>query len=228
MPADRFFLDAPLKQQNLILSGEELHHLSKVMRAKVGSTIELVNGKGELAKARISKLGTSAELNVIEHSFSPPKPTLILAQAIVRPSLLDWIVEKGTELGASAFWFFPGDQSEKKELSSQQQKRLESLAISALKQSGRLYLPEIAYKPPLAAWKQPSGTLLFGDISPAAPKLSSFQTPVVFFVGPERGFSLRETQILHELPAKGVKLHDNTLRAETAVIAALSQLYLFV
>ena len=50
MPADRFFVAAPLKN-NLILDGEEFHHLAKVMRVRVGETIEIINGQGELAEA---------------------------------------------------------------------------------------------------------------------------------------------------------------------------------
>jgi 16S rRNA (uracil1498-N3)-methyltransferase len=222
MPADRFFIAAPLKN-NLSLEGEEFHHLSKVMRVHIGETIEIVNGQGELAEAELISLDKkSCELKILSHQTAPPpQQSLILAQALTRS--LDWIIEKGTELGTTEFWLFPGDRSEKKELSTAQLHRLETIVINALKQCGRLYLPKIVLKPPLQEWDLPSGSLFFGDVSPEAPLLKGpFAKTVVFFIGPEKGFSPSETDFLLQ-NAHPISLHENILRAETAAIAALSQ-----
>jgi len=226
MPVDRFFFDAPLKGPSLKLSGAELHHLARVMRVQEGEAVELVNGKGELASAKVVSLHKEyAELAVESHSFQGAGPEVVLAQALPRSSNLDWIVEKGTELGASAFWLFPGDLSEKKDVSENGLERLKALTISAMKQSGRLWLPRIEIKPKLAAWGPVEGTLLFGDLSQEAKKMAPpLEAPIVFFVGPEKGFSKREEEFLRGA-AKGVRLHDNVLRAETAAIAALAQIH---
>ncbi len=226
MPIDRFFYPHSLDAPSITLDDEESRHLS-VMRIRPGDEIEIVNGQGDLAKARYKK---GAELEILSHEHLPPPPyELILAQAYTKPASLEWIIEKGTELGATAFWLFPGERSEKKTLSPNQEKRLHNLTISALKQCGRLYLPSIVLKPPLQQWAKPQGTLFFGSLFPDAPVLSKPLSPAIFAVGPEKGFSLEETHFLEQtLQGQGVKLHDNVLRAETAAIAALAQLFPFL
>lgn len=229
MPADRFFIPSSLKTSSLILEGEEFHHLAKVMRVRVGETIELVNGAGELAIAEVLSLDKkSAELKILSHhSETPSEQILILAQALTRPSSLEWIVEKGTELGVTEFWLFPGERSEKKELSPSQLHRLETIILNALKQCGRLFLPKILLKRALKTWNFPAGSLFFGDVSPQAPLLiGPFSNSVVFFIGPEKGFSPAELETLHKFKAKGISLHANTLRAETAALTVLAQYYL--
>jgi 16S rRNA (uracil1498-N3)-methyltransferase len=226
MPAHRFFLDNPLVHPTTTLTGEELHHLKNVMRARLGDRVEIVNGKGTLAHARLVELKKESALFEIIQKIDqpPPQHNLILAQALTRPALLDWIVEKGTELGATCFWLFPGDQSEKKELSSHQIERLHALILSALKQCGRLYLPTLEIKPPLSEWLPVSGTLLYGSLAPTAKKIQpSYSPPVTVAIGPEKGFSEKELSILEaKLHGTGVTLHTNTLRAETAALCALS------
>lgn len=228
MPAKRFFTPTSLHHETVLLSGEELHHLS-VMRMRPQDPLELVNGLGELASGMILSLDKErATIKITRYHQEPPShPILILAQALPKFSLLEWIIEKGCELGASEFWLFPGDLSEKKELSSQQHIRLNVLLISALKQCGRLWLPQILLKPPLKKWSPLSGTLFFGDLSAEAPPLSApFVEPITICIGPEKGFSSsEETHLKENLQAQGVRLHANTLRTETAGLVALSQLY---
>lgn len=221
MPAHRFYLN-PIRET---LDGEEFHHLKNVMRARTGDQIEIADGKGTLVQARVLEIGkNSAQLEIIHRiNEHPPSSSLILAQALTRPALLDWIIEKGTELGATEFWLFPGDQSEKKELTPHQLERLHTLMISALKQCGRLYLPSLQVKPPLTRWQKPAGTLLFGSLAPNAQPIKKFPAPVTIVIGPEKGFSKEEQDILETLGI-GVTLHPNILRAETAALCALSLL----
>ncbi len=232
MPVHRFFLKDPLQSPTAVLTGPEFHHLKHVMRIRPGETIELVNGQGTVANAELTQIKDSEALFEIHKKTQslPPSFEIILAQGLTKPSLLDWILEKGTELGATQFWLFPGDQSEKKSLSSHQLPRLEHLVISALKQSKRLYLPSILLKPPLHQWSKPDATLLFGSLSPAAkPLQSSYSSPLIIVIGPEKGLSPEERLFLEtNLQATGISLHPNTLRAETAALCALSQLsYLY-
>ena len=228
MPAKRFFTPSSLHHETVILSGEELHHLS-VMRLRPQDTLELVNGHGELAQGTLQSLDkTGALIKITSYEQkAPPSPTLILAQALPKFSLLEWIIEKGCELNVSEFWLFPGDNSEKKDLSTQQNIRLNNIIISSLKQCGRLWLPKLLLKAPLKKWQALPGTLLFGDTSPDAPLLTApLSNPITFCVGPEQGFSSAEEAFLKDsLKAQGTRLHSNTLRTETAGLVALSQLY---
>ena len=231
MPHNRYYIDAQLHlNESVTLSGDEWHHLTRVSRSRKGELVELINGKGQLAEASISDLRKNdAELLIETVTQKPSPPPLILAQAIPRMNHLEWIIEKGTELGATAFWLFPGNLSEKDTLSPNQLARLKHLSISAMKQCGRLDLPEIILMPPLTAWKPLQGTLLFGDTSEDAPYLWNLSltkplpSPVFLFIGPEQGFNSKEVRFMQDtLNAKGVKLHPNILRAETAPLAGLA------
>jgi 16S rRNA (uracil1498-N3)-methyltransferase len=220
MPTERFYADSPFSE-SVTLTGEEFHHLARVMRGKVGDSIELVNGKGVLAKGVIGTLlPDAAVINIVSSSpDSKKRPQIILAQAIPRQNHLEWIIEKGTELGVTSFWLFPGERSEKKEYN---EKRLKHLTLSALKQCGRLFLPTIEKKPSLPSWKPLNGSLYFGDFEGGKFLPKPAAEPIIFFIGPEKGFSISEIGILqNNLKAQGVRLHENTLRTETAAVVAL-------
>lgn len=231
MPAYRFFHSERFEPAVFVkLEGEEAHHLARVMRCREGEKVELVNGKGELAKAEVATLGKrSVLLSVDTVEKGPAERRIILAQAIPRLSRLKIILEKATELGVTDYWLFPGELSEKKEVSKGQIEKLQTITISALKQSGRLYLPSIALKPPLERWEKLPCDAFFGDVKADAPRLSeqrpSDDSPVLIFIGPESGFTEKEEKKLQVLGAKGVKLHHNILRSDTAPLVALSLLY---
>jgi 16S rRNA (uracil1498-N3)-methyltransferase len=230
MPAERYFIDSPFTPDaTIILTGEEQHHLCTVMRTNLGETIELINGQNQLAEATVQSISKkTATLQITQVHSGPPLKQIILAQAIPRFNRLETILEKGTELGATAFWLFPSLHSEKKEFSENQIQRMRHILISAMKQCGRLDLPAIEFKPPLLSWKLCPGTLLYGDTRPDAPRMQQMTNstiPLIFFIGPEKGFHSQETHFLqNNLHASGIKLHDNILRVDTAPLAALTLL----
>lgn len=232
MPHNRYFLDQPFQENtSVVLTGDEFHHLSRVLRVKVGDRVEMVNGRGQLAKADLAELKKhEAKLHLVQVSEKNLQKTpLVLAQALPRMNHLEWIVEKGTELGVSIFWLFPGILSEKEQLSEKQAGRIKHLSIAAMKQCGRLDLPKIEFKPPLLQWEPIPGTLLFGDIRENSSYLwelhlsTPLPAPIVLCIGPESGFERKEVDFLqNRLKAKGIKLHSNILRVETASLSALS------
>lgn len=227
MPAERFYIDADLQPfQELILQNQEFHHLARVMRAKVGDFIELVNGKGLLAQAKVLKIGKKEAYLEIGNLEKFPKPVqkLILAQGLPRGPKLDFILEKCTELGVTDFWLFPGELSERKEMSSNQLERSQGILIAAMKQCGRTWLPEIILKPPIREWKNVEFACFFGDVSSEAPFLSDPIENAIFCVGPESGFSSHEEAHLIEMGAKGVKLNSNILRTDTAAMMGIGLL----
>jgi len=230
MPQNRYFLDAIFHQDShVLLEGEEAHHLSRVMRKEKGDPIELVNGKGQLATASIEAIEKNRVHIIIRTLFEPkpPKRRVIICQALPRFNRLETIVEKGTELGMYALWLYPGALSEKKDLSNSQLCRLKAIAIASMKQSGRLDLPLISLHPSLEKWSKLDFPAFFGDLEPEAPSLLSalkgnISDDLLFFVGPESGFTPKEKEQLKNIHAFGVRLHINTLRTDTAPLAALS------
>lgn len=229
MPAERFFFDDSLDQPEIILEGEELRHL-KVMRLQEGEDLEIINGRGQLAMGKVSNLEKRhATIHIInKKDFPKASFELIVAQAIPRASRLDLIVEKGTELGMTQLWLFPGDRSERPTLSPTQQKRVRHLSIAAIKQCGRLHLPELHLLPPLKRWDPLKLPSFFGDLDPDAPPFEKLwkenppQKGFSFIIGPESGLSKKEEALCRELGAKGVKLHSNILRTDTAPLVVLS------
>ena len=227
MPADRFYFEGPLVA-NITLEGAEFHHL-KVMRIAEGEEVEVINGKGSLAKAKLIQLEKNRAHFELQGITTTLRPSFhrILGIPLMRANKLEWIFEKGTELGADAFYLYPADHSEKLQLSPNQLERLHHIIVSGLKQSGRLFCPTLEI---FASFKElfaTEGTILYGDVDPTAPSLleTKLTSTVLFITGPERGFSNKEETLLNE-KALGVSLNPYTLRAETAPIAAISILSL--
>ena len=220
MPAERFYVDAPL-QGSVALKGAEFHHLAHVMKIRPGDQVELVNGKGALATVEVVDVSKhEAVLQVLSVATVPvPSPSHILAIPLIRPSKLEFIIEKCTELGADAFWIYPAD---KDRLSPHQLERLHYIAISAMKQCGRLDLPPIKLFEQFEDLFGFPYTYLFGDTRESAKQIKA-EKGIVFMSGPEQGFSAKELKIL-DAKAQRVRLHKNTLRAETAPIAAICML----
>jgi len=183
-----------------------------------------VNGKGQLATGAVAKIGKkSAEVEVSSvHTKPAPNRALILIQAIPRRGRLDTILEKGTELGATEFWLFPGERSERK-VKADQLERFSSVTVAALKQCGRLYLPEIRLLPGIQKWKDLPERTYYGDFSEGAKPLTSHSQAAIV-IGPESGLTEQEIDHLRSLGAEAVTLHDNILRTDTAAICALALL----
>ena len=207
----RFFTASKLTLETRVeLSPEELHHLKKVLRVNVGDPIELVNGKGELAHAIYDDPITILSVD------SAPKdlPTRALIQAIPEKSHLEFILEKGTELGITDFYLFPATRSKLKELSPNYITRLEKILLSSLKQCKRLFLPKlhINVAPPYVK-------LYLGD--PKGEPFTPSKDSSGFIIGPESGFTPEEIESFkskqHAVPTK---LSNNILRTETAATVA--------
>ncbi len=234
MPHDRYFSEDDLTLgKKISLSGGEWHHLVHVMRKKEKECVEIVNGKGKLAKAVIcSQSHKEVFLEIVNiQEQTTPTPPLYLAQSWIASAKIDWILEKGCEMGVSEFFFFSAEGSPPSPASEAKQTRMRTILISAMKQCGRLDLPKISIYQNLSAFAARKATFLFGDMREKAPFLQHYldthplQHPPCFLVGPEKGFTAAEIQFLEEkLFSSGVRLHANILRSETAALMALSLL----
>lgn len=232
MPFDRFFIDTSFElEKRYILSDDQLHHMN-VMRLKKEDEIEFINGRNELASGKILSISKKEAVVQIQSIYQESRKlfNLILVQGFPKQNNLELILEKGTELGVTTFCLLSTDYSETPHLSPNKEKRVQNILISAIKQCGRLDLPQIQIIPSLEEFIGFKGSLFFGDVRKQAPyllqslqKIQSFDEPIVIFVGPEKGFSEKEELFLeNEIQAKGVSLHPNILRTETAAISAMA------
>lgn len=227
MPANRFFYPDQLIVGATITLKDSEHHHMRVMRIEVGEEVEIINGMGTLGLAKVTAMmKDSTQLSLKEVQQNPSsKQQIVLVIPLMRPNKLEWIVEKGTELGASAFHFYAADFSEKMQLSTNQLERLHNLCLSALKQSGSLFIPNLELLPSLQRALIEDGTYYFGDTRETSKSILDVQCGkrTVLITGPERGFSPAENELLGE-KAQGLMLSKNILRAETAPIVGLSVL----
>lgn len=219
MPADRFYFEGTLQGQ-ITLEGPEAHHL-RVMRIEPGEKVQIINGKGSLGSAILLTLGkNTAILECMDvHTTPDQPPKYILGIPYMRMNHLEWVIEKGTELGADAFHLYPAEFSEQRAFSDNQMERLHNIIISALKQSGRLFLPSLEILTHLDELFATDAAILYGDPEATAPLKRA--GPAIFITGPRQGFSEKEMEILKK-KGQAVRLNPNILRAETAPIAAIS------
>ena len=231
MPKDRYFIDQDLKKNfSLEIKDKEAHHI-KTLRKKEGELIEVINGKGFLAKAKIEIFDKkSIKIRLIDVLFEKEKKQkLILIQAFIKPNKLEFLLEKTTELGVDEIWLFKSKNSEKINFSKNRLDRMRSILIAAIKQSGRLYLPKIEIFESIKDIKNldDNENIYYGDVQKQAKRYVDVykkdKKNIYFFIGSEMGFFKDEISYLkNNLNALGIKLNNNILRSETAGIASIA------
>ena len=205
-----------------MLNEEETRHL-KVLRKQTGDTIACVDGKGSRLQCRIVKLGKDfCELEVMSSEVMPAERAYEL-HLFIAPTKnnerIEWMLEKAVEAGIDSVTLIDTDHSEKHRVNLT---RLERIAISALKQSGRYYLPTIHALQKLSDVDLQAGFFfahcaedekitLKQIFKEAAPK-GEYQV----LVGPEGDFSAAEIQNMKDRGGKALSLGNARLRTETA------------
>lgn len=225
MPHNRFFSSSDFESSSLHIEGEEAHHMKDVMRLQVGDAIELINGRGKLAHARVTKRGKADITLVLEkvNSFEKKEIAFCTGLPLLRPGHFDWALEKLVELDVDRIALFPADLSERKEMHDSFLKRSHKLVESAMKQSGRLFAPDLLFFGSLhEVLSSIQAFVLWADESAEETLLHRLQEhklhpPYLLLSGPEKGWSEKERDLLREKGAP-VLLTKTTLRAETAAI----------
>jgi 16S rRNA (uracil1498-N3)-methyltransferase len=210
-----------------ILTEEESKHCVRVLRLKQGSTVELLNGKGLSAIAEIDDdHPKKCKLRIVSSEFFPPASQEIhLALAPTKNmDRLEWLVEKATEIGLSKLTFLKCDHNERGQLKLE---RLEKIAISAMKQSKRYYLPKIVELIPFKTFIEEHPNGYIGHCYPATKVgLDAISEAKVFLIGPEGDFSENEVEIAMQNGYQAVSLSDFRLRTETAALISVMKLSL--
>lgn len=223
---------APNAKDSSYLSEEESFHAIRVLRLRVGETIHLLDGRGSKFSAAITSIeGKKVAFGPLEVIDSEPSPSYQI-HLYVAPTKqmerMEWMVEKCGEFGIHGIHFFASKNSERKEIKLQ---RLEKTAISALKQSKNLYLPEITGLHTLkeVAAKE-GGEKLFAFISnpPVSSLAKTASKGQVYhvLVGPEGDFTPEESELLVNKKWKPFSLGKSILRTETAGIAVCHGLHI--
>jgi len=229
--APRLYVIARLAPGEAVeLSTGQAHYLRSVLRLGAGAAVTAFNASDGEWLCRIAEIGKRGAQLMIERRMRPPEPEpdLWLLFAPIKRGRIDWLVEKATELGASALLpvWTARTQAERLNL-----ERLRAHAIEAAEQSERLSVPELrspeALGRVLAAWPA-ERRLIVCDESGAGEPIGAVAArlpvgPMALLVGPEGGFDQTELDALGKLSfVTRVGLGPRVLRAETAALAALA------
>jgi 16S rRNA (uracil1498-N3)-methyltransferase len=236
MRLTRVFIDTPLSAgQRLAVEGSAGNHITRVLRLRVGDELTLFDGGGGEYGGSIDTLRKDSVLvRVLEHrAVERESPLqLMLAQGISRGERMDWVVQKGTELGVSRIVPLFTERSVVHLDAGQARKKVQhwrSIAIAACEQSGRNRVPEIAAPVKLHEFLQGGGLTGTGMLlSPRATlrmaDTSVAQAGVTVLIGPEGGLTDIEQEAATNTGFMPVLLGPRVLRTETAAVAALTLL----
>jgi len=239
----RFFVPAALLQENEVaLTGQLAHQLSHVLRLSRGEHIVLLDGSGGAYEAELQEVAPHrATARIVKMSFprTEPRLRLILYQALPKGKKMDWVLQKGTELGVSAFVPMTTERSivqNPARISESRTARWQRIVTEAAEQSGRVCLPQVM---PVQRFvdvcqRSPEGALVLiastgADVCPRPLRqvldIAPFPQEVWLFIGPEGGFSPHEVQSAQKAGMIPISLGPRTLRTETAGLAAAAIIF---
>lgn len=228
------------KSSSVSLGPEEHHHLTKVMRAVNGDVVSVFDGQGREAKARVDAISNSCTtLSILSDETTPgPDVSIFLIQALPKGKRMELIIEKATELGVSVIIPVISERvvmRPDKRRGAEKQKRWQRIALSATRQCGSRWIPEVLPPCSLSEALRSAGPI---DLSLMA-HLGTGTLPlrevierervndpkrIAFLVGPEGDWSENEVKIAVDSGAQSVGLGNRVLRVETAAIFGVSVL----
>jgi 16S rRNA (uracil1498-N3)-methyltransferase len=223
------------------ITGSDHMHLAKVLRARTGQAIVLLDGQGNAFRATLTNIERRESTARIEEDIVPPSEPVVfitVGQALGKSDKFEQVVQHGTESGASAFVPIRAERCVVEIPDDRLPERVgrwRTIAKSASEQSFRSRIPTVG--PPVkfeacirAALETRTRLLLLHTEVPAIPlwvALTRGETRVeqaLILVGPEGGWSSKEIELAAELGCELISLGPRILRTETAALVAISQL----
>ena len=233
MRLHRFYIAVSIgaKTEISISSADLVHQIRRVFRLETGDSVILFDGSGFDFTCRIKdivKEDVSFTISSLAKSHYIPDREVTLCMALVKKDTFEWIVQKATELGVTKIIPVIADRSEKKNLNEE---RLKKIVTEASEQSGRGNVPTIH---PIIDLKECSEWCSKKEIPSVAFHIEgeilnesarwhlAEKSQLEIFIGPEGGWSPDEIEMFHKNKIPIYSLGKQVLRAETAVVSALS------
>lgn len=215
-----------VSSNSITVKGDECKHIAKVMRHQIDDILYVTSGVGEIYKTKIEDISKSEILASVLETYRYKNKLSKFTFCIPRlrsQDRFEFAIEKCIELGISNFVIYTADRSVAK---GEKLDRWNKVALSAMKQSLRSYLPKIEYKKSLKEILNTESEVIYFDQN--SEKL--FIENVNFLIennksyflifGPEGGISEEEKELLKD--ELSFQLTANRLRAETAIISSAS------
>lgn len=222
----------------LRITGDELHYLARVHRARPGEAVELVDGAGVRAAAIVEAIGADeAVLRVGAPERIAPRPPLVRALVpAIKGDRMDACLEKLVEVGVDEIVVWPAARAVVRLAGERREARrgkYEAVLQAAARQSGRAQMPVVAIAESAAeAWAgAPAGAEVTATLRVVLDPLSDgelAQLPlggaaaVTVVSGPEGGLAPEELEQLARAGYASVGLGPRVLRAETAPVVAVA------
>jgi 16S rRNA (uracil1498-N3)-methyltransferase len=207
------------------LDKSQSHYLAKVMRIKESEVFSIFNQNGEW-EAKVLKISKGiVEFKTVKQlRKKESSKELWLAFSPIKSNYQNFMIQKATELGVTKFLPIIFDRTVVRKINNE---RLEKIVIEASEQSNRLNVPEIEKSQNLKNFlNSNSMDLIFTDLNSDNKKIEKSKLtdkPICIIIGPEGDFSEAEREeILSFKGVQSLKINENILRSETAVISAIS------
>ena len=220
-----FFLETLSTNMSGKLDKSQSHYVNKVMRVKENEVFSLFNSSGEW-EAKILNISKNIDEFNITKQLRQKETTkeLWLAFSPIKSNYFNFMIQKATELGVTKFLPIIFDRTIVRKINKE---RLEKVIIEATEQSNRINVPSIEEPKSLNSFlKNSKMDLIFTDLNTSNTKIDLNQltsNPTCVIIGPEGDFSEVERQeILEFNGVQAIKINENILRSETAVISAIS------
>ena len=207
------------------LDKSQSHYVNKVMRVKENEVFSLFNSSGEWEAKILSISKNIVEFNITKQlRQKETTKELWLAFSPIKSNYFNFMIQKATELGVTKFLPIVFDRTIVRKINKE---RLEKVIIEAAEQSNRINVPSIEEPQSLNSFlKNSKMDLIFTDLNTSNTKIDLNQltsNPTCVIIGPEGDFSEVERQeILRFNGVQAIKINENILRSETAVISAIS------
>ena len=207
------------------LNKPQSHYLTKVMRIKRNDFFSLFNSYGEWEAKVLEILKGIVQFKIIKQIRSKESSKEIwLAFSPIKSNYQNFMIQKATELGVTKFLPIIFNRTIVRKINKE---RLEKIVIEASEQSNRLNVPLIEKAQNLKNFlKLNSMDLIFTDLNSDNKKIDKSKLtnkPICIIIGPEGDFSETEREeILSFKNVQALKINENILRSETAVISAIS------
>lgn len=237
MTSNRFFVKRIKADSSpyIFLSGDEHHHLSRVIRVKPREKVWLFNGSGTSYLARVEEMGPQkSRLYVLKKMTEERSPlNIVLGQSLLQAKKMEFIIQKSTEWGASRFFPVMSERSLIKihEKGRRKRERWQRIAREACKQSGQAFLPSIENPVSLGQFlreRKEEKRLVLSENQRTALRDILLQhqeripSSVAILVGPEGGWSEEEERTIVTHGYEAVTLGKQILRAETAAVSSVA------
>ncbi|MGB0911272.1 MAG: RsmE family RNA methyltransferase [Nitrospirales bacterium] len=236
-----FICSTAIQGENISLSDPLYTHLCRSLRVRIGQKLIFRDEQRKQYHIIVSEISKTHLTGKILDTLNGPsleKPTLTLAQSILKPDHMAWSIQKATELGIYRLIPIITQRVQSRvgnSMMNRQRERWQKIALEAAQQSERWEIPEILHPQSFTEFLGDLSIIQLNllltergeslnDSSISFDQLTNTKHNVLLAVGPEGGWNQEEIQKAEQSGFKKITLGEKILRSETASIAGLVML----